>query len=372
VEFLFGATQRDFGADGFYSSRFTSEEEHISQQFYQLKVGQDMGDYRLVPNVYLRRHVDKFILNRHNPAFYTNLHTTYVWGSNIEAVYDDWFLVQASCEQEIINSTNLKKHDRFKNGMTMGLRNVVLDKFTLDTSFSLDYSDSRRWLENANFVLRYALDPSIGLQFDYDHLWRAPSFTELYYNDPSNRGNNSLGIQQTDNFQFGVDYSSSWGLGCAADIFLREQKNTIDWGKNTSLAVWQATNVGDLSVRGFDLKAAMTIESWFKNISAAYTYLDISQAKPYIFSKYVFDYSRHKLEAALKLAPKFFTLDLLANFSKPMNRSSYPTFDLVLGKNINQLTVSLEGTNIFNKKYYEMDGIVSGGRWFKLCARYDF
>jgi len=372
IEFLFGSTKRDFGAGNFYSASFPQEEEHITQQFYLLRAGLSGEAFDLDNTLYFRRHTDKFILNRDNPPFYTNYHTTYVYGIKSEIDLRNQLFFGSTFEKERIDSTNLAKHRRQKQGFFLGLRDKRIGEFLLNSKFSLDFTDDWGELPSANFGVAYFLEDDLKLRFSFDRIWREPSFTELYYTSPSNLGNDSLGVQESNNFEIGFD----WALGdlnLSMSAFLRDQDDTIDWVKNTSGAAWQAENVGSLKSYGLDLYTKLELKDLFiDQISLGYTYLELNKENPYNFSKYVFDYNRHKLVSNFGFDLLGGNLNLIVNFMNPINRGNYTTCDLKFQKVLGDFIISLEGTNIFNKDYQELTSIDGVGRWYKLGITYNF
>jgi iron complex outermembrane receptor protein len=373
LEFLFGATKRDFGADSFYSSNYRQEEEHINQQFYLGRAQLHADAFNLNNKIYLRRHRDKYILNRSNPAFYTNFHTTYVYGLKQEFDFYNNLFAYLGIEQEKIDSTNLNKHYRLKKGILVGMKEKQFGKFLFSISGGTDYYYKWNYLENAHLAAGYFLRENLKLRFSFDRIWRAPSFTELYYSDPANRGNPNLGIQKSNNFETGLDFSPLENLTFSPVFFFRNQTNTIDWAKNNSSDKWQAQNAGTIDVYGFDFSSRIKITNCILNeISLDYTYLNLDKSSPYSFSKYVFNYDRHKVVTHFSFDYKGFKANLIGNFSRPVDRKKYVTFDVKVEKKIRDFTLALEGINIFNKSYEEMKDIDGSKRWYKLSIAYSF
>jgi len=372
VEFLFGSTKRDFGAGNFYSASFPQEEEHITQQFYLFRAGLIGESLDFNNTLYFRRHTDKFILNRDNPPFYTNYHTTYVHGIKSEVDLRNCLFFGSTFEKEKIDSTNLRKHRRQKQGFFLGLRDKRIGKLILNSKFGLVFTDDWDELQTANFGLAYFLKDDLKLRFSFDKIWREPSFTELYYSSPSSIGNENLGVQESNNFEIGLDWSLS-KVNLSLSGFLRDQTDTIDWVKNTSGAAWQAENVGSLKAYGFDFYGGIEFkDSWVDEIGLGYTYLELDKDNPYNFSKYVFDYNRHKLVGNFGFDLGGFNLNLIVNFLKPLDRGNYTTCDLKLSKKVADFILTLEGMNIFNKDYEELSNIDGTGRWYKLGITYNF
>ncbi|MFA5008105.1 MAG: TonB-dependent receptor [Candidatus Omnitrophota bacterium] len=373
VEFLFGSTKRDFGADSFYSSRFRQEEEHVNQRFFLARLGMDEKLFKLNNTAYFRRHGDKFILDRSNPPFSTNIHTTYVYGLKEELDFYNDLFVNLNVEEEKIDSTNLGKHSRLRKGFLTGTKERQMGKFLYSASAGTDYYYKWGYLENGHVGLGYLLREDFKLRFSYDRLWRAPSFTELYYSDAANRGNPDLGIQRSNNFDLGFDFSPREFFNLSSSIFFRDQYNTIDWVRNDSASVWQAANVGNVKVYGFDIFPELRFKDCIlEKFSVGYTYLTLDKEDPFAYSKYVFDYDRHKVVTTFGFNYKGYRANLISNFANPVDRRKYVTFDLKVEKKLRAFTIALEGINIFNKSYEELKDIDGTKRWYKLSVAYEF
>ena len=373
AEFLFGATDRDFGADSFYSSFFSQEEEHITQQFYLFRFGLEEDSLNLNNSAYFRRHTDDFILNRHNPSFYRNKHTTYVYGLKSELDLKNDLFFSFDIEREKIDSTNLSKRYRVRKGGSLGLREKKINNFIFGFEVGLDYYESWEYLENYHTNLGYLFTDEFKLQFLFDRIWRAPSFTELFYTAPTNIGNPTLDVQESSNYEIGFEYSPQNNIDLGVSFFYRDQSDTIDWVKNVMANPWMAQNIGDLEVYGADGFLQIEFEEGFLDrVGVSYTYQDIDKENPFNFSKYVFDYSRHKVVTDLEFNLLGASCYFISNFAKPINRDEYVTFDIKIAKRIGDFTLEIEGINIFNEDYEELENIPGTGRWYKIGATYSF
>jgi len=354
VELLFGSTKRDFGANSFYSAFFPHQEEHITQQFYFLRGGFDFERFDLTSSVYFRRHTDKYILNRHNPPFYTNYHTTYVYGLMNEILFTNDTFIAFDIAREKIMSTNLNKHHRLRKGMSVGLKEKQMGRLIVDCEAGLDYYEDWQYLENFHLTLSYLLQEELRLRLSTDRRWRVPSFTELYFLSPSNRGNTDLGVQKSTNIELGLDYATN-NMLFSVSPFVRLQSDTIDWVKNVRTDPWQAENVGRVNAYGADAFWRMRVkECVLDELTFGYTYLTLSRTNPYGFSKYVFDYNRHKAIGSLGFDLGGVKVHATGNYAHPLNRRSYTTVDLKIQKQLAAFNIFLEGTNIFNRDYEEL------------------
>lgn len=371
--FLFGMSDRDFGADSFYSSSFRHEEEHTNQRLFILRGALEKESFKNTASIYFRRHEDKFILNRFDPAFYTNYHTTYVTGVQNELYFSNDVFLNLEAREDKITSTNLGNHERLGSGLTLGLRDKEYKDFIVNTAFGLTYYDDWGSLEDVHLGLGRYLSEKLKIRAAYDRLLRLPSFTELYYLSPANTGNSSLEVQINNNFEAGFDYSVNEQTNISASYYLRDQEDTIDWVRNSSSAPWQAQNIGNVNASGIEINASIDIDkNIIRKIEAGYSFLDMDKTNPYNFSKYVFDYNKHKITASCLLAVKDIDIGLIANYNHPNIRDDYFTLDFKVEKKIKQIKIIIQGTNLSNESYEELAGIEADGRWLKAGLEYKF
>lgn len=111
---------------------------------------------------------------------------------------------------------------------------------------------------------------------------------------------------------------------------------------------------------------------WLRKAGLEYTYLNLSKENPYKFSKYVFDYNRHKLVNNFEFDIRGIEANIFVNFLKPIERRGYVTVDFKAQKEVSDFVLSIEGINIFNHYYLEKEGIKGSGRWFKISVEYHF
>jgi vitamin B12 transporter len=373
IRFFFGSTKKDFGANSFYSQNFPQEEEHTTQRFFLLQAKLKKRLFDIVSTAYLRRHTDQFILNRHDPSFYTNFHKTYIYGTKNEIIFKNDLFLGLNLRKEKITSTNLGDHSRINKGFSFGIKEKKWGRFIYQGSGGFDYYKPWGYRENINFNLGYKLKDNLLIDFSYNRLWRVPSFTELYYHSPSNIGNSSLNLQGSDNYQLGLKFVPARAIKLSFDVFLRQQLDTIDWVKDKSSDPWEAKNIGSLEARGFDFYGEIKLNNGLlKRIGLGYTYLDLAKENNFNFSKYVFDYNQHKICANFGFDFFGINSNLIVNFSKPVSRDKYATVDLKLSKQFSDFQISLEGTNVFNQDYQESLDIEGTGRWYKLSITHHF
>jgi len=110
--------------------------------------------------------------------------------------------------EERIESSSLGDHDAFRSAVYADAEAYFADRFILTLGirgdnhstygFELSPSASAGW-KISSFKLR----SSVGRSF------RAPSFTDLYYESPANMGNPDLEPEKAWSYELGADYYSS-------------------------------------------------------------------------------------------------------------------------------------------------------------------
>ena len=372
INFIFGMTQRDFGADSFYSSFYPHEEEHTLQKLFILKSDTRWDKFSLVNKIFIRNHRDKFILDRNNPRIYTNHTNTGVYGWDSKLKFSGFYL-GFLLNKEQIKSTSMEKHIRYRKEFYLDF-NPKINKLSLDISFNEAHYGKFGWLEKSLFSSSYQLNNKLDLNLTLSYLWRAPSFTELYYWSPANHGNNNLGVQKSLNYELGFKYMITQDTNFHFAVFMRHQFHTIDWVKDSESSPWEAKNIGNVKAKGIDCSLKINLDKYLlEYLSLQYTYLTLDRKNPYGFSKYAFDYLKHKITANLLMKVHKFRINYILNFNNPLERKKYCIFSLKIIRKINDnMDFFIEGNNIFNASYYELEGIKGDPRWYKLGITISF
>ena len=383
IDTLFGYQKKDFGADSFYSNLFPEEEEHTETIFLRsgLNSKEDFG--LLKNNVFLRKHRDKFILQRNNPTS-VNYHTTYIYGLNSDLnmplEYGN-LLLGIDMGSDEINSTNLGKHTRTHEAGSIGFIPKLTDRFSADFRARLDYYQNWDVHESVNFGAGYyIIDQELKLKGSIARSFRIPSFTELYYSDSANIGNPNLKLEKSNNFSLGLNYSK----GVAEfDLsgFYRRGTNLIDWARRTTADPWNATNLGTVNFRGIEFSSTLKPNlklNYFnlEKIIFSYNYTSADKKETGFLSKYVLDILRHQYILDI-------TSDLLGlnvNWQLSYNQRCYGEVyfigNIYIGKRFAKRDFSLEPyikiDNFSNTKYTEIAGVLQPGRWIKGGVKFEW
>lgn len=409
-----GYTERAFGANSFYTPAYPAQFEEIKTTFASLKM--EMGNViRFAPAVYWRRNQDRFELFRgmdDSPSWYSshNYHLTDVYGTNFNA----WFTSPlgktafgADFRSENIWSTVLGK-PMDKPISAPGEEGIEFTNSDTRTNFSLFFEHSL-YLEklvvsaglmtNWNTHLGIGWDVYPGIDVSYavldDIKWyssvnkslRMPSFTDLYYNSPTSKGNTDLKPEQATTFETGIKVNKSAFTAHAA-YFRRWGKNMIDWVRLPEETVWYAQNLTELNTHGIEFAAKLNPdlligeETFLNRISVSYAYLDQNKKSSNYASRYVLDFLKHKLDIGLTHRIykniganwQFSYQDRNGNYTKwegsdygeEVPYDPYWLVDARLFWKKDKTNIYIEVSNLLDKSYYDFGNVTQPGRWLKV------
>jgi iron complex outermembrane receptor protein len=371
-DFFFGYMKKDFGADSFYSNLFPNEEEHTDTRFFKIDGTAEAGSLKIMPKLFLRRHWDKFALDRNRPGWQTNYHTTYTYGGEIDCVLANPFMDTAfgfKLSRDTIDSTSMQTHARTNNGVYIEMTPKIIDELYLNAGLRQDYYSDFGLQYSPSVSLNYDLKDGVSARFSAGRSYRVPTFTDLYYADSGNIGNPSLRPESSWTYETGMSYSSKTFF-CSGTYFYRETLDAIDWTRATARNRWQATNIGSTATNGAE--AALKAGDSF----VSYTVLDTYAKHDYI-SKYALDYLKQQLSCGTVFTISGFRNSWVFNFKKRIGDSGYITVDTRLVKGIIkkgalQMDAFFEITNLFDADYSEQSNIPMPGRMIRSGGKLKF
>lgn len=246
---------RDFGAADFYAP-YNSIERTVTTTL-DSRWDSDLGPISLSVDGNTRRHQDHYVLVRDNPALYENRHESWQTGGEVVAravAGPARLALGAEGVHDQLSSARLGGRREWRTGAfvetsagapeavtgTIGLRG---DRSSAYGSF---FSPSAGASARVTDWLRLRTSGAIG--------FRAPTWTERYYTDPSNQGDPNL---RPEHFWTAEAGARATGGSMSVDVaaFTRHATDLIDWVKPVgapSTAVWQTANVGEATFRGIE------------------------------------------------------------------------------------------------------------------------
>jgi iron complex outermembrane receptor protein len=261
-----GLGVRSFGAADFYATypsheRTRSATGSISYDF------SPTDRVRTSLTASTRHHSDDYVLVRDDPSLYHNRHRSSQ--SGIEAVARIALAptvvaaIGAEGSDARLRSERLGDRDEQRGALFAEATVGNAGSARIDAGARIDWSSV-----NHEFV-----SPSIGgvlpigswtrLRASVSRGFRAPTWTERYYEDPANVGDPDLRPEKFWGGEAGVSLAP--GKRWSADItgFYRHASDLIDWARRAdadSTAPWRTTNVARADYRGAEL--ALRLHDW--------------------------------------------------------------------------------------------------------------
>ncbi|MDD5136896.1 MAG: TonB-dependent receptor [Candidatus Omnitrophica bacterium] len=383
-DFFFGYSNKNYGANTFYSNLYPREAESTDTRFFKLTGKMGSGRLRFEPKLFLRRHYDKFSLDKTRPGWQTNYSTNYTYGADLGFVIENPFLDAAygfELSEDRIFSTNMQKHDRGKTGLYAEITPHIFDPLYINAGIRQDTSSDFETEYSPSVNMKYALFDFLSARAFAGRSFRVPTFTDLYYRDAANIGNEDLKSESSWTYEVELDYISEF-VNCSAGYFRRNSRDTIDWTRMNTGNPWRVSNIGTVETNGAEASVEITprkversfpIERFFLN----YTALDSYRKHDYL-SKYALDYLKQQISAGIDYSFYGFNNSWVLNYKKRVgDTSSSVVIDTKLTKgiiNIDRLTFEafLEITNLFDEYYSEQSGVPMPGRWIKSGVRIEF
>lgn len=381
VRLFAGASDRDFGAQGFYSARFPDHVELTEARLAGAAWRGTLGEATVHARAAGRWHEDLFILDRNDPDLLTNHHEDRSLDLELRAVRETALgTLEAGTAwvSEDLDSTNLGDRERERWGSSAALVGAHR-AWSWRGALQADRVEGS-WEVHPALAVAYALgrDGSGGrLRASAGSAYRLPSFTELYYLDPATSGNAALEPEHSWTYELGYDrVGERHRVGMT--VFRRDGRDLIDFVRAPGDALFRAVNLRRVTTDGVELVTARRLgtadasEPTGPTLTASYSYLDSRGSEPEGESRYVFDYLEHR--AVLRAegsGPAGLRWGASASYNRRHRGDSWVRIDARLSRSFRALPVELfvEVDNLTDERYVERAGVEMPGRWVVAGVR---
>lgn len=361
IDFIASFSERKFGANGFYAlPSYADQYEETQGSLVAFSTRINKGNWLLKPRIYWRRGQDEYIFVRNNPAIYRNLHITHKVGfafdtSNTNKLGQTGLGIDLA--RVSIASNNLGDRIRFMTTIFAEHRFQLRDnQIDITPGVALTHYTDFGAQFFPGIDLGYALNEQFRLYANLGYTYRIPTFTDLYYSDPTTQGNENLKPEEALTQEIGLRWKKEmWTLSAAA--FLRNAANLIDYIRPSQEGRFEATNIREVNTHGIELttEGQWKIGNQPQRLSMGYVYLkDDVQSINVDFSRYTINSLRHHFTFN-------YTSYIIKNLSarvafkhaqRPL-QDSYQVLDASVQWKLNSLTVSFSANNILNEVYSE-------------------
>ncbi len=314
-----------------------------------------------------RRHSDLFYLFRDNPQRYQNHHVADGFHGSLRR-RDQWrsgvtLFTGAEAFTDHIESSNLGTHSRARGAAYAALDVRALRRFSL--SLGLRSESYRGVFDQLSPALSGAwwANSMLKLRASASRAYRLPTFTDLYYRDPANRGNPALRPETAWNYEAGADLRPAGAWRLQATVFHRRDRDGIDYASSSPLGPWEARNITRLNFAGVETSAAWRRGRHLAEFS--YTGMRAASTLPAgIFTKYVMNYPIHSgVFSWSGTAGKLAARTRLGALERRA-RSPYAIWDAALAWRGRRISPFVQATNLANTRYEEILRVPMPGRAF--------
>ena len=199
------------------------------------------------------------------------------------------------------------------------------------------------------------------LRASISRAFRVPSYTDLYYQDPANRGTPDLRPERAWGTEAGVEYAPSDKLRVSTTVFQRRERDGIDYVRRTPADLWRAANIQQLHFTG--LEAGLRWRWSRQEFDFHYTGLRGTQASlAGQFSKYVFNYPVHSGVAGWQGSWHGWAGRVRLGAMERLQRSPYAVFDVYVTRASGRWRPFAQVTNLNAAVYQEIPGVATPGR----------
>lgn len=404
TEWQIGYSRKSFGANTFYSAAYDNQWERTNRVLTSAKV-ELLKPINFETKFSWMRDYDHFQLVR-NDHFGENFHRTDMF-SVTPKIKKAWRLgetsLSADYRHQSIISSNLgvpMENDSikvfgvddtyYKKSKERDLLDILLDhqfsvrRWTMDLGVRyaqvFDTQNQHRFLPYAN--MQFDFKHHITLHASWNNAQRVPTFTELFYKSPTNKGNTDLKPELTSTTEIRLSHQRR-GLFNEVNAFYMRGKDMIDWVMYSADDVYHSANFqldnigvgyrGEIDFSGFNPKARIKLGLGYQFIHQN-RHDDIEVFK----SLYALEYLKHKFNAYIVAEPVK-NLSLRLDY-RLVNRNGsyivykdkkstgetlpYPTYGVADFKasyqwKLFQFFASVN--NLFNKKYFDFGSVEQPG-----------
>lgn len=378
---LFGGyAEREYGALDFYAPYPSTERTRATflSSLYRFNAGKG---FTLEPRLYYRRHEDRFVLFRDNPDAYTNDHLTRRTGAELRGIKDlgDQLALAFSLEgmYEDIDSRGLRG-GQWGEALGSHLRrrgsaSVEIDdnggRFRWQAGGRVDARNDYSTRLSGTGAVSFDLTEVLTARSSIGNLYRIPTFTDLYYQDPSNLGNPDLKPEEGWTWDVGLDLNRGPWDGHVS-YFERYEENRIEWARPEGDPIWQVLNISEGTVRGVETGVGWRHKRGH-HLGAGWAWLENdNQLAPGFEGKYTLLVPKHVLTAqGTAVLPWNLSLTAGGRYVQhtggPDDFRQFFVLDSRLDwKHRTGWFAALVGTNLLDRRYEEVPGVQMPGTLF--------
>jgi outer membrane cobalamin receptor len=395
TDLLFASSDRAFGANQFYGNYPSWERT----KGWFASARQELGTHTVAAFGY-RRHTDDFVLFRDDPALYENNHIDGSWQASLRHTMNlpmgnlpagALLLMGLEADGDSIESYNFSGGVRsFALGVharNRGAGYVDIDWNPPNKRWSLSagareeiFSGGAQAVFSPQLAGSLRIADTLKLRASGGYGFRIPTYTDLYYSDPTTLGNPNLKPESAWSGDLGADWIASSRVTLSVTGFYSQQHDTIDYVRSATVPnpnlpasceiggeqpanTWCADNLNGLHFAG--VESTLTwIPTKSQTVRIAWTGLHGAQSALHgLESEYIFNYPVQNIHATWSVGlGRNIALTNAVELAQRYQQTVYPVWNATLTHNAGRLRPYLRLSNLSNTGYQEISGINMHGR----------
>lgn len=361
INFIASFSERKFGANGFYASPSAiNQYEETQASLVGISTEIKKEKLTLKPKLYWKRNQDTYLFVRKRPSVYRNLHQTNKIGAAVDASYNSSLGVTGfgvDVAKIYLSSNNLGARNRFMSTLFLEHRfKFVNDRLDITPGVAVNYFSDFKFHAFPGLDVGFRLNDNLKLYGNIGYTYRIPTYTDLFYSDPTTLGNENLDPEEAISEELGLKYNTG-KFSASFAAFNRSSRKLIDYVKENEADLWEATNIRDLNTKGLELNASYFLKtgSLTQTFTTGYTFLDDDlKAVPSNFSRYSINSFKHHVTAGVHAqVSKQVSINGIYKYAERTSGESYSVVDASIRYTITDLEFSVIANNIFDTEYTE-------------------
>jgi iron complex outermembrane receptor protein len=364
TDLMFATSDRSFGANQFYGPY--NSWERTKGWFAAAR--QELGS-RTVAAFGYRRHTDEFVLLRDKPTVYENNHIDSSWQASLRhtvpVLKPSLLLFGLEADGDSIQSNNLGLHARNR-----GAGYIDIDLRPAKSRWNLS-AGAREEIFSGGALVAFApqlsgslrITDQLKLRASGGYGFRIPTYTDLYYSDPTTTGNPNLKPEAAWSGDGGADWVPSSRLSLSVTGFYSRQHNAIDYVRASPAQKWQAANLSGLRFAGVESNLTW-IPARTQTVRISWTGLYGAQnALNGLQSEYVFNYPAQNIHASWTVVlGRVLAISNSVQLAQRYHQTMYPVWNAAFTHDSGRIRPYVRLANLSNTGYQEITGVVMPGR----------
>jgi len=380
IDILATFSERKFGANGFYATPAAiNQYEETQGSLIGVQTAFTKKTITYKPRVYWRRNQDEYVFVRNNPEIYRNLHITNKVGAELNMAIKSTLGTTGlgvDVAKVYLSSNNLGDRDRLMTTFFFEHRFLLFDsKFDITPGLAANYYSDFDGNIFPGIDVGYQVSKQFRTYANVGKTYRIPTYTDLYYSDPTTLGNENLKQEEALSEEIGIVFTKN-KFDFTAAFFNRDAENLIDYTKEQETDKFQANNIRELNTKGFELSSNYKY-TWFsfaQRINVGYTFIedDIEEIEA-AFSRYSINSAKHQFTGQWN--SQFFkniSQTISYRYVERTSGESYGIVDANIIMKFKAMEFSVMANNIFNVEYTETNLVPMPKGNLLFGLKYDF